>query len=362
MNKEANFKLILDTIRKNQSEMMGVGAFKTGVVPDDIVDEHLSRLPDNAMNVLCVSDYGEYVSHLKHKYGDGCNVYCLPSTLYGYNMCIQALSIYEKNPENFVIFNKEKYLSFDKDKYFEDIMKDREMLYDCAVGNPPYSKNLHLKIIDVVLSHLTENGIAVFIHPCKWITDPYHMYYNDSVQNEFLDKYVGHIKSLEEINTDTFNRLFGTQNRFGVGIITYTNDIENKFNKHSFEDDMDSVMCNILMYKKKSFRSQFVRKGEETTEYFTPVRRTNHGYLEWCGGEAKEGIQFNSKNELDNFIKSTFKWPYVWLNKYGNENSADMPYLDDYTKEWTDEMLFDYFHINESDQKRIKDEIRESDK
>ena len=107
MNKETVFNNILNVIRNNQINLMDVGAFKTGVVPDEIIKKQIGFLPDEATNVLCVSDYGEYVSYLKHKYGDSCNVYCLPSTLYGYKMCIQALTVYEKNPEDFVIFNKE---------------------------------------------------------------------------------------------------------------------------------------------------------------------------------------------------------------------------------------------------------------
>ena len=172
MNKETVFDNILNAIRKNQINLMDVGAFETGVVPDKIIEKQMGFLPDAVMNILCVSDYGEYVSYLKHKYGDGCNVYCLPSTLYGYNMCIQALSVYETNPEDFVIFNKEKYLSLEKDKYFEDIMKSNGMFFDCAIGTPPYRRSLHLKIINNVLDYLNDGGVGVFIHPAGWLYNP----------------------------------------------------------------------------------------------------------------------------------------------------------------------------------------------
>lgn len=190
MNKETVFNNILNVIRNNQINLMDVGAFKTGVVPDEIIKKQIGFLPDEATNVLCVSDYGEYVSYLKHKYGDSCNVYCLPSTLYGYKMCIQALTVYEKNPEDFVIFNKEKYLSLEKDKYFEDIMKDEEMLFDCAIGNPPYDRRLHLKIINNVLEYLNDGGVGVFIHPAGWLYNPakYNLTKNFKIDRYFSQK------------------------------------------------------------------------------------------------------------------------------------------------------------------------------
>ena len=46
------------------------------------------------------------------------------------------------------------------------------MRYAVALGNPPYNKNLHLKIIDGVIPHMEEDGTGCFVHPARWLEDP----------------------------------------------------------------------------------------------------------------------------------------------------------------------------------------------
>ena len=88
-------------------------------------------------------------------------------------MSIHSLERYTENPADFVIFNREKYESMTMiDKYFDDIMKEAEMIYQIITGNPPYgmrikgsSADLHLKIMENSLNFCSDK--LCFIMPSK---------------------------------------------------------------------------------------------------------------------------------------------------------------------------------------------------
>ena len=70
-------------------------------------------------------------------------------------------------------------------------------------------------------------------------------------------------------------------------------------------------------------------------------------------GKAVEGIDFKTENEKNNFIKSIHTWVYEFMFKLEDTNPAHLPYLDDYTHEWTDEKLYELFNITEKEKNII---------
>lgn len=65
---------------------------------------------------------------------------------------------------------------------------------------------------------------------------------------------------------------------------------------------------------------------------------------------------------MNNFINSFDTWLYKFLNCTdwnGSENSADVPYLNDYSKEWTNEKLYKIFNITDKEKEFIEKEIRD---
>ena len=44
-----------------------------------------------------------------------------------------------------------------------------DMKFDCIIMNPPYVRNLHLKILAEAIKHLKDDGACVCFHPSKWI-------------------------------------------------------------------------------------------------------------------------------------------------------------------------------------------------
>ena len=85
---------------------------------------------------------------------------------------------------------------------------------------------------------------------------------------------------------------------------------------------------------------------DRTTPYYDNIICTQ--------GKAVEGIDFKTENEKNNFIKSIHTCVYEFMFKLEDTNPAHLPYLDDYTKEWTNERLYKLFNITEDDKKVIK--------
>ena len=110
-NKE-KYEKIKKSISDMQTACMNTGEFHTGMVNEGLIEKQLSewssKVRGERMKILAISDYGEYVAPLKDKYGDFCDIYCVPTSYYGFEMCKSALSVYVNNPEDFVIFNMEK--------------------------------------------------------------------------------------------------------------------------------------------------------------------------------------------------------------------------------------------------------------
>ena len=82
------------------------------------------------------------------------------------------------------------------------------MKFDICVGNPPYDKNLHLKIINTVINHLTEDGTASFIHPARWYEDPLAEYKKGTDKVKFKN-IVDRLDDVKIIDTKTANTKFG---------------------------------------------------------------------------------------------------------------------------------------------------------
>ena len=48
-----------------------------------------------------------------------------------------------------------------EDNKYLDKLKEMEMKFDCIIMNPPYQRNLHLKILAEAIKHLKDDGICV---------------------------------------------------------------------------------------------------------------------------------------------------------------------------------------------------------
>lgn len=228
------------------------------------------------------------------------------------------------------------------------------MPFDHIITNPPYNKNLHLKILREAMKHSEE---IVNLSPDDWIISPLIKYTTKKYELSFRKELLPHLADLEHVSTDDFNKLFGTSSFFGVGIQHYTKDGGYDYEKFINNDPLTNKIWDTVV-KMPSLRSKF--ESLKDNELFVPIRRRTHHTYKWTDDDANatEGIQFKTKEEKENFVASLDTWLYKWLNKFHEgENSARVPFLPTYKKPWTDEMLYKYFDLTPEEVETIENEL-----
>ena len=234
--------------------------------------------------------------------------------------------------------------------------------FDVVLMNPPYDRNLHLKFLEKTIEVADK---VINISPHDWLTNQFAKTEKSKFKRYFREKYSKYIEELEIISAEDFNKYFGTSNWFGVAIGVF------KENAKGIDPDKflnnDALLNKIIdkIHTLPSLRSKFTRRIDD--KLFVPVRRTSHGYLNYAERDytkikSKDGILFKSEDEVNNFIDSFDTWLYKYLEKSewsGSANSASVPYLEDYTKPWTNERLYKLFNISDEEKKIIENIINE---
>lgn len=242
------YAMMVKGVSNTQDAFMNTGCINTGFVSSYTMEKFLNKLPQKLNGkkivVFVVTDYGEYVEILKNKYGDYCDIYCIPTSCYGYRLCMTALSVYVDNPEKFVIFDKSKLQSLGLcNKYLKHIMKNKNMNADISdiikdggelycIQNPPYQKSLHLDFLEIGLELVNKfNGKMVIIEPSTWLINV-RKNGKAKTYDTIKEKTNGHIES---IVIENLNKEFGTELFMPFAITTI--DMTKKF------DNIDYICC-----------------------------------------------------------------------------------------------------------------------
>ena len=242
------YAMMVKGVSNTQDAFMNTGCINTGFVSSYTMEKFLNKLPQklNGKKIVMfvVTDYGEYVEILKNKYGDFCDIYCIPTSCYGYRLCMTALSVYVDNPEKFVIFDKSKLQSLGLcNKYLKHIMKNKNMNADIAdiikdggelycIQNPPYQKSLHLDFLEIGLELVNKfNGKMVIIEPSTWLINV-RKNGKAKTYDTIKEKTNGHIES---VVIENLNKEFGTELFMPFAITTI--DMTKKF------DTIDYICC-----------------------------------------------------------------------------------------------------------------------
>ena len=288
------------------------------------------------------------------------------------------------------------------------------MTYDFILMNPPYNRNLHLKIVEQSIPMLSDNGILVNLSPIRWLQDPSAIYKKSSDYYKFEESVAKHIKSLGVVTAETAAELFNAAMIMNLGIYVIdkgTYDLYKKFNRNSIVDKVvekeTEVLNDRLEYNVSDgwrVRLSVIRPvATESTAKSTltsNVQRsalfeTTHFVFSWVykDGNTKDGkhwtenvfqkasrggydnsssipmsISFPNETEAVNFENSTKTTFHRYLVlKMKTDQSFPMkyiPFMGDcinpntgvkgYEGEWTDEDFREYFGITDSEWEEIK--------
>ena len=288
---------------------------------------------------------------------------------------IKSLSIVCKD-----MYDIEAIENDDEDLY--NIIQELDMKFDCIIMNPPYQKNLHLKILAEAIKHLKdEKSVCVNLSPITWagkhnICQP---------KGEWRKKLNGKINSLDFIEHRNANDMFGTGNAIeDLAITTYKNNGTFDIINYGFTSQLEaSLFKKINIFRKdgtiftlsqatgKSVYGSGNGKNVIRKKYDVPIYTWHGGKT--CGEavlntkvsdveNCAATFRFNSENERINFINSldtTFmNWYYKMFIVPGDYKlAAYMFRMADYTQPWTDERFYKFFNITPAEQKVIEETI-----
>ena len=276
---------------------------------------------------------------------------------------------------------------------------------DLDVMNPPYDGSLHLNILETVVKLRQPNSTVVSIQPARWLEDPLA---NDKQGTDYIlykDSIINKITKLQLIDATTACKAFKIMNPTDLAIYTFTDKpaqiVINKqealtkklldkiktmsnLKEHVEEKAVKGFRCevkemssgtgghNLGNYESSKIADVNIIWGPYTDGYsqdgkfFTDSRQKN----QFTKGHFAYSILFNTLEEATNFYLSCntkFYRRLVHLFKFDVHTPLRfLPYMEDYSKVWTDKDYCEVFGLNEEesefmckdiDDYRIKDFI-----
>ena len=266
--------------------------------------------------------------------------------------------------------------------YLEHYEGIRLMKFDVAIMNPPYDKNLHLKILEAVIP-IAEK--VVNISPVRWLQDPLAKYKKNSDYKKFEESISKKIESIDVISAKNANDLLGAIFSMDLGIYTCSNNTSNCI----YVDLTDDITKRVVQYMINNHATLDYNKkdgvriripcicggrsggyGERDKVRLSDVRNClgqplvfTDGLLDgkqWYEHYRKNqyskttdgitcSIKFNSKVEADNFFASvnTQFYKYIHHNVVLDVHVEECKilFMQDYTQPWTDKRFCEYFNI-----------------
>lgn len=260
------------------------------------------------------------------------------------------------------------------------------MKFDLIVGNPPYERSLHLKILE----HLLPFGKAiVWISPVRWLQDPLAKYKKNSDLLKYKDTILTKLKEVEIVSAKELCDIFERTNTdpgknkdavFTIDLAIYhlSEDVNENFDpKKLYKNEwfiervvdgcIDSVANHYLDKNELDMNIPFVR----FSDIHGPARKAN--WYEFLtkdksvvfdkNAKAVGGLNFNTQEEAENFFNymqtDFIKFLGITIKRDVHVPLSFIPYMSDYTRPWRDEDLFKLFDITEEEQKIIHDTVKE---
>lgn len=271
------------------------------------------------------------------------------------------------------------------------------MTYDFILMNPPYDKNLHLKIVEQSINLLTDDGILVNLSPIRWLQDPLAKYKKTSDWYKFKGVRE-HTHKIDVVSARDFQMMFNAIGNFDLGIYVvhksvspnYVSVINPVIERVSEFNHSNPAPLEFDKYKGYRVRIPLITAGKSGGQGVRNPKVTNSlgklyvfkdGYKDgkqwWEHYQANQftkktvtmgcSIRFENETQGTNFC-NTFdtifgkfynafaltdvnvnEYNVIWLGDCINPRTG----LKGYNGEWTDEDFCKYFDITENEWNEI---------
>lgn len=262
------------------------------------------------------------------------------------------------------------------------------------IMNPPYDRNLHLKIADKMTKDFPDAEI-VSLQPIGWLQDPLAKD-KRSDYNRFADLR-SKIENVEVIDKLSAESMFNARMHQDIAIYeikdggfdcgSFTSKYEQfvskiKSYKCHWEDRIDSNKADGIrvrtqrlcggehshcksLYEKYSLMQSTQRifiDGKWDDRWWTEFAETKNQYSKRIGDPLVDSIRFNTLEEAKNFeafAKTKFMVFCNRVSKVGvNTNFSFLPFMPTYAHPWTDKTLYEYFNLTPEEIDVIEAEMK----
>lgn len=260
--------------------------------------------------------------------------------------------------------------------------KEYTMHFDIAIQNPPYDRNLHLKVLEQVLKVADK---VINISPVRWLQDPFAPYLNNSDYNKFEESVSKHIKDIQFIPAKEATELFGDAS-FTMNLGIYELDANGGWNYQHNDPLVNKIVRKTMQstwmpYSQKTFydngkiqKKPYVLNVSRITALLmnktyksqlkvalakeSSVYRKNGG-----NGDGGGHFEFDTEEERHNFYDCYNSDFMKWHTRLWKSNPKiycyKIPYFGDYTHKWKLRDFFGWFNLSKVEQMRVVKEIRD---
>ena len=266
-----------------------------------------------------------------------------------YNL-FRNLSDWKKYFDNITIFTKKNLINI-----ISNMPK-----FDAIIMNPPYDKNLHLKILEQVIPYAKK---VVNISPVRWLFDPLAEYKKQSAYKKYEESISKKLVSLDIIDAKTASEIFNAHfyNKLGIYVLddnggydykikeTLITDLVKRFMKHNcYRNPLPTngiyhiVLPAIHGHAGKSDWAELTSKDYQRALLVKPNYTTHDRVID---------IHFNTETELKNYYDSLFTKFHLFCVKSLRQTSSKaqfidfLPFMQDYTQPWDNKRFCEYFNI-----------------
>ena len=252
--------------------------------------------------------------------------------------------------------------------------------------NPPYCRNLHLKILNEAICYSDD---IVNLSPIRWLQDPLAEYKKNSDWKKFEDVR-NKIESLEVIPIEYAKNAFNIDLTSVIGIYRLS-----EKGGFDFNSIVDSTFCKVLA-KSKCLAMNFdkdMKDGwrvrissisggrlgggrrkckfakQKLLAFYDGMRDGKPWYTHYMRNQYTKttntittSIKFATESEANNWINIQNSKLGIWFYDKSAINQSvrkeNFIWLPDYAHKWTDEMLYEYFNLTPEEISIIESEIQ----
>lgn len=380
-----------DGVLKNLSMLSKEDQQTPPAVIEKMIDIAGWRLPDGTLDTTKIyldpcCGRGGILAYL-HKH------YNIPKeNLYGIDIKQENVALCTK-----LGFNVIKRSALEAQSYIEirakiKKIKGDDMEINRVLMNPPYDGNLHLKVLETTLKAVKQNNPAcevVSIQPARWLEDPLAEYKQGSDYKKYKITVANKISNLQIIKAADATRLFKIDTGSDLAIYTFIDQPANKLQINTV--DVRTIINKVITKTKVSL-ADLIEEGAvngwrcEIKEMLPEGGSHSAGdsqYPKTCGvkvvlgpynnGLDSNGVLFSEARSKNGREKDYFRYSIAFDNEITAQNFASshtstfyknliqimkydqhaplrfLPYMEDYSKAWTDEDYCKFFDLTEEE-------------